>query len=104
MTCDLPSSLPFVIFRHHSVGFLPNLPSCSSHFCADVPLSELVADPASYIDNVTASQTFVVCRLGNDSQIGADALRSVAAGGSIKDLIGGLRSWNRDVDKNFPVY
>lgn len=100
--CGLPLSLVFVTFQHQSVGLCPIRRSCSSHPHADVPLSELVADPASYIDD--NSQTFVVCRLGNDSQIAADALRSVAAGRTIQDLIGGLRGWSRDVDANFPVY
>ncbi|KAF8581064.1 hypothetical protein K439DRAFT_1647996 [Ramaria rubella] len=71
----------------------------------NVPLAELVAQPASYIDNAGEDlPTYLVCRLGNDSQIAADALRSVATGRTIQDLIGGLRSWSRDVDPSFPVY
>ncbi|KIJ23452.1 hypothetical protein M422DRAFT_56831 [Sphaerobolus stellatus SS14] len=70
----------------------------------DTPLPELVANPSSYLSD-SSSQTFVVCRLGNDSQIAADALRSVASENQkIQDLIGGLRAWSRDVDPEFPVY
>ena len=52
----------------------------------------------------------MVCRLGNDSQLAADALRErkkIAAYSStytIVDLIGGLKSWSKDVDQNFPIY
>ncbi|KIM84773.1 hypothetical protein PILCRDRAFT_817569, partial [Piloderma croceum F 1598] len=71
----------------------------------NVPLSDLVADPASYLpaeDEVKS--TYVVCRLGNDSQIAADALRGLSTGTGIMDLIGGLRAWTKHVDPNFPVY
>ncbi|KAF8518478.1 hypothetical protein JB92DRAFT_3088024 [Gautieria morchelliformis] len=77
---------------------------CHLPTSTNVPLPELVANPSSYIDSDATSQIFVVCRLGNDSQIAADALRSIAAGRSIQDLVGGLRGWSRDVDPNFPVY
>lgn len=73
----------------------------------DVPLSELLAHPASYLpDRGEAEQihVYVVCRLGNDSQIAARALRDVTDGHQVKDVIGGLRAWSRDVDRNFPVY
>jgi len=93
--CHLPTSTSMS---------LSSLCSRSSHLHADVPLPELVANPALYIDSDATSQTFVVCRLGNDSQIAADALRSIATGCSIQDLVGGLRGWSRDVDANFPVY
>ncbi len=51
-------------------------------------------------------ETYVVCRLGNDSQIAADALRGARPDPTfvIKDLVGGLRAWSRDVDPGFPVY
>ncbi|KAH8117730.1 hypothetical protein DFH11DRAFT_1807791 [Phellopilus nigrolimitatus] len=77
----------------------------------NVPLSELVASPSSHLpserDAEAKSITVLVCRLGNDSQIAADALRAgsdTASPGEIVDLIGGLRSWAADVDPEFPVY
>ncbi|KAL1683437.1 hypothetical protein EV122DRAFT_286568 [Schizophyllum commune] len=47
-----------------------------------------------------------LCRLGNDSQLAADALREASPNAQIKilDLIGGLRAWARDVEPGFPVY
>ncbi|EJD48951.1 molybdenum cofactor synthesis 3 [Auricularia subglabra TFB-10046 SS5] len=78
---------------------------CSLPGSANVPLSELVSDPASHLGN-DERPLYVVCRLGNDSQIAADALRSVATEGSphIVDVIGGLRSWSKTIDQHFPVY
>ncbi|KAI0059191.1 hypothetical protein BV25DRAFT_1809420 [Artomyces pyxidatus] len=66
-----------------------------------VPLRELVAHPATFVRSDDA-ETYVVCRLGNDSQIAADALRG--AGVVAKDMVGGLRAWSRDVDPEFPIY
>lgn len=68
-----------------------------------MPLVTLVADPASHL--VGDGPHIAVCRLGNDSQLAADALRSVSdAGHEIKDLIGGLQSWGKDIDRQFPIY
>lgn len=70
----------------------------------DVPLYSLVANPGDYVSS--EFETYVVCRLGNDSQIAADALRSARPDPTsvIKDLVGGLRAWSREVDPGFPVY
>ncbi|KAK0480267.1 hypothetical protein IW261DRAFT_122926 [Armillaria novae-zelandiae] len=68
----------------------------------NVPLNVLVANPAEHLDAQT--EIYVVCRLGNDSQIAADALRSVDSSVTVKDVIGGLRAWARDIDTTFPVY
>jgi adenylyltransferase/sulfurtransferase len=68
-----------------------------------VPLATLVADPASHF--VGDGPYITVCRLGNDSQLAVDALRSVSDDGhEIKDLIGGLQSWKKDIDTQFPIY
>jgi adenylyltransferase/sulfurtransferase len=68
-----------------------------------VPLATLVADPAPHL--VGDGSHIVVCRLGNDSQLAVDALRSVSsASHEIKDLVGGLQSWKEDVDAHFPTY
>ena len=70
----------------------------------DVSLHEIVANPGDFVS--PELETYVVCRLGNDSQIAADALRSARPdpGSVIKDLVGGLHAWSRDVDPEFPVY
>jgi len=68
-----------------------------------VPLATLMADPASHL--VGGGPLIAVCRLGNDSQLAADALRSVSgAGKEIKDLMGGLQSWSKNTDTQFPIY
>jgi len=71
----------------------------------NVPLNDLVADPASHfpLDN-EAKSIYVVCRLGNDSQIAADALRGQSGATVVMDLIGGLKAWTKYVDPSFPVY
>ena len=88
-----------------SLTHLSNLP-------LDIPLSEAVANPeglrARSATSEASSLTVFVCRLGNDSQIAADAVRqlkgSQTSTGEIVDLVGGLRSWANDVDSQFPVY
>lgn len=68
-----------------------------------MPLATLVADPAPHL--VGDGPHVAVCRLGNDSQLAVDALRSVSdVGREIKDLIGGLQSWRKDIDTHFPIY
>ncbi|KAA1467390.1 hypothetical protein DENSPDRAFT_769530 [Dentipellis sp. KUC8613] len=71
-----------------------------------VPLNELVAEPAKFVssDSTEPAETYVVCRLGNDSQIAASALREANPSLVVKDLIGGLQAWSRGVDSNFPIY
>jgi len=71
----------------------------------NVPLSELVADPTSHLlANGEVQSTYIVCRLGNDSQIAANALRALSSGIVIMDLIGGLKAWTKHVDPHFPEY
>jgi adenylyltransferase/sulfurtransferase len=64
-------------------------------------MQDIVADPERYSASV---DTYVVCRLGNDSQLAAEALRSSSQSGSVKDLLGGLVGWAENVDPAFPVY
>ncbi|KAF7338605.1 Adenylyltransferase and sulfurtransferase UBA4 [Mycena venus] len=78
---------------------------CSLPGSINVPLNELIANPNLCL--VSKRQTYVVCRLGNDSQIAASSLREVRKDGEpivVKDVIGGLRAWARHVDPTFPVY
>ncbi|RUS19125.1 Molybdopterin-synthase sulfurtransferase [Endogone sp. FLAS-F59071] len=46
---------------------------------------------------------YVVCRLGNDSQVAVHILQHHGLGGA-KDIVGGLYRWSRDVDPEFPIY
>ncbi|KAI0353810.1 hypothetical protein OH77DRAFT_1457885 [Trametes cingulata] len=72
----------------------------------NVPIKELLTDPSTFANELPEGEedVYVVCRLGNDSQLAADALRSRGRGGVVKDLVGGLRAWAREVDANFPIY
>jgi adenylyltransferase/sulfurtransferase len=51
---------------------------------------------------------YVVCRLGNDSQIVVKRFKQLGldAGGSrwIGDVKGGLKAWRGDVDPDLPYY
>ncbi|KIJ66799.1 hypothetical protein HYDPIDRAFT_174156 [Hydnomerulius pinastri MD-312] len=69
-----------------------------------IPLPQLLADPASHLPPDPISKVIVLCRLGNDSQIAAQALREINPCLDVKDVVGGLRAWSRDVDPQFPVY
>jgi adenylyltransferase and sulfurtransferase len=62
-----------------------------------------MANPTSCVEENEAS-VYVVCRLGNDSQIAAEAIRKVRPEMAIKDIIGGLTAWAKKVDASFPVY
>ncbi|QPG75231.1 hypothetical protein FOA43_002581 [Brettanomyces nanus] len=46
--------------------------------------------------------TYVICRFGRDSQLSTKALQNRLA--NVKDVIGGLDAWQREVDSDFPVY
>jgi len=97
--CHLPSST-----RTFIAPTLIRVSNTLAHQSTDVPLHNLVANPGDYVS--PEIETYVVCRLGNDSQIAAEALRSARPDPTfvIKDLVGGLGAWSRDVDPGFPVY
>lgn len=86
---------------------------CSIEGSTNIPITELLANPSSALTSIAPSgDVYVVCRLGNDSQLAADALRQtsqevggdVDGGRKVVDVIGGLRLWSRAVDEKFPVY
>jgi adenylyltransferase/sulfurtransferase len=68
---------------------------------SDVSLKEILAHPSDFKPD---RDTFIVCRLGNDSQLAAAALRGVAGKHVVQDLVGGLVSWAAQADSTFPVY
>ncbi|KAG0702784.1 hypothetical protein DFH29DRAFT_989655 [Suillus ampliporus] len=69
-----------------------------------VPLNIFLANPAPHLPSDKSCQVFVVCRLGNDSQIAADAIRAIDSDLIVKDVVGGLRAWSNEIDPTFPVY
>ncbi|KAG6834442.1 hypothetical protein H0H93_009605, partial [Arthromyces matolae] len=76
---------------------------CQLPSSINVPLPLLLADPQMHLPSDRSIDT-----LGNDSQIAADALRAVIGdddgGRMVRDVVGGLRAWSREVDSGFPVY
>ncbi|KAJ7105747.1 hypothetical protein C8R43DRAFT_1140723 [Mycena crocata] len=94
--CSLPGSTSVSLFLLRPISVITISP--------DVPLNELTANPAAYTS--LKQEIYVVCRLGNDSQIAASSLRNAGKGEEpvVKDVIGGLKAWTRHVDPNFPVY
>ncbi|KAG2018096.1 molybdenum cofactor synthesis 3 [Coprinopsis cinerea AmutBmut pab1-1] len=74
---------------------------CSLPNSQNVSLKQILAKPQDYLS--PSKETIVVCRLGNDSQLAADALRQAGGEGKVRDVIGGLRAWSK-INKNFPDY
>ncbi|OQN99281.1 hypothetical protein B0A48_15130 [Cryoendolithus antarcticus] len=64
------------------------------------------AAKASSMDEITSAggSTYVVCRLGNDSQLAVKALREHTGFSNVKDFKGGLRAWREQVDPQWPDY
>ena len=93
--CHLPGSLSKT-FRHPS--YIIHKPHIG------VPLPQLLANPSPHLQPNAPSEIVVLCRLGNDSQIAAEALRELDLSLDVKDVIGGLRAWAKYVDPQFPVY
>ena len=51
------------------------------------------------------SEKYVVCRVGNDSQLAVKAMMDVhGSSATIKDIRGGLQAWRREVDEEWPDY
>ena len=86
--------------EHFSLGAIPgavNVPMSRLHRGGPVP--ELDAAPPD-------APIYLVCRVGNDSQLAARKLRDrgLDAGGRrfIGDIAGGVRAWRDDVDATMP--
>ncbi|KAI6155337.1 hypothetical protein BKA82DRAFT_991737 [Pisolithus tinctorius] len=69
-----------------------------------IPLSELLAEPATHIPAIRTTKIFVLCRLGNDSQIAAQVFRDLDPNLNVRDVVGGLRAWSQHIDPQFPIY
>jgi adenylyltransferase/sulfurtransferase len=87
----------------------------------DIPMETFVKDPIknvqSLLEESSAEDTaganiYFLCRRGNDSLVSALALRNAlqeadpgnSRNWQIRDVIGGVRAWSKDVDPHFPVY
>lgn len=71
---------------------------------------EMVSGESSWVTQLKQSERpiFVVCRLGNDSQVTVKKMKELGLdlGGKryIGDIKGGLQAWRNNVDKEFPDY
>lgn len=92
--CHIPGSTSSVLYL---------LFSQRNSASIDIPLAQIAANPGEPILN-SSNNIFVICRLGNDSQIAAKAILDAGHGGRVRDVIGGLRGWAKTVDTTFPVY
>ena len=98
--CHIPGSISQSSHSYQSRNTLMNR-------APDVPIKELLANPSAHTSqgpDSNENEIYVVCRLGNDSQLAVNALREAGVNGTIKDLIGGLREWSREIDQSFPAY
>jgi len=85
---------------------------CSIDGSINVPFSTLQGrkidgDPSWLPGNLPSSAPiYIVCRLGNDSQVATKILQDshLADSRYIGDINGGLRAWKDQVDKNWPDY
>ena len=92
--CSLPGSLnvPWNILR-----------SAKSTDTESDPLLELKLR----LQKNPSSNIYTICRLGNDSQLAVQKLREleiIQQSLHVNDVVGGFKSWKRDVDKNWPDY
>ncbi|EJU02247.1 hypothetical protein DACRYDRAFT_78992 [Dacryopinax primogenitus] len=76
---------------------------CHLPEASNVPLKTLLRDPLAYIP--PGRDMYVLCKLGNDSQVAAHALRTALGNSAqVKDVVGGLRAWSKEIDITFPMY
>jgi adenylyltransferase/sulfurtransferase len=74
----------------------------------DANMEGLEPEWVSRLKTQSEKPIFVVCRLGNDSQITVKKMKTFGLdnGGQrwIGDIKGGLRAWRANVDSDFPDY
>ncbi|CAG8483626.1 6806_t:CDS:10 [Cetraspora pellucida] len=78
---------------------------CNLPGSLNIPLNELPrkVDLIQQSLPSTAAPVYIICRRGNDSQLAVQTLKKVLQG-EIKDVVGGLYRWAKDVDREFPIY
>lgn len=81
--------------HQYSISALPN--------SANIPLANLKDKLPEVKAASDKCPIIVVCRRGNDSQMGVEYLRKNGFP-DVVDIVGGLESWVKDVDPNFPMY
>ncbi|RNA02359.1 adenylyltransferase and sulfurtransferase MOCS3-like [Brachionus plicatilis] len=89
-------------------------PKCQFNICSlpqslNVPFDQLVYDEENVVKSIRENlgenkSIFVVCRRGNDSQLAVEILEKHLSPNIVKDIKGGLQSWSKEIDPNFPKY
>ncbi|KAH6671376.1 molybdenum cofactor synthesis protein-like protein [Halenospora varia] len=89
---------------------------CSLEGSINVPFSTLQGSRASSLDGENPqwlpedlppdAPIYIVCRLGNDSQVVTKKFKESSLGGTryIGDIKGGLKAWKEQVDSSWPEY
>ena len=83
---------------------------CSIPGSISFPIDSFSLALPTIVDLITsssASQVILICRRGNDSQLAVRMLQKELKDQEnlkICDLIGGLRSWAREIDAEMPIY
>lgn len=74
----------------------------------NVPISSFQGskEPNAWIpeDAAPDAPVYVLCRMGNDSQIITKKLKESALGRPVFDIKGGLKAWKEEVDNTWPEY
>jgi adenylyltransferase and sulfurtransferase len=99
---DLLRNSVYAIYLVQSVSQCFNVLILTPDNLLDVPLNELHENPTNYVRE--GKDIIVVCRLGNDSKIGADLIRKSRPDIVVKDMVGGLVAWAQRIDSQFPIY
>ena len=88
----------------------PEVEMCFLEGTVNIPLGELQYEATReknkemLEEKIGEKDVYVVCRRGNDSQVGVEILRKMLPGVRVRDVVGGLHAWTRDVDNSFPIY
>lgn len=79
-------------------------------------MDKFIKDPVTQVETLIDTETtpdiYFLCRRGNDSLVSALALRNALVqvdpqnerAWRIRDVIGGVRAWSKEIDPLFPVY
>ncbi|PRP83480.1 adenylyltransferase and sulfurtransferase [Planoprotostelium fungivorum] len=78
---------------------------CSLPQSKNVSLHDMKRDPAIITDMISDKdkKVFCLCRRGNDSQSAVKFMKELGYT-NVFNISGGLSSWSKDIDPNFPVY
>ena len=91
----------------------PETEICSLPGSLHLPLSSLQGEGdraaaqdrlATAVQQAGAESVLVICRRGNDSQEAVELLQPLLPNTPIRDVIGGLTSWSKVIDQDFPIY